>query len=151
MIRTRSLNTFLMMSGMIFLAGLVALTLLDPGLTKVDSIKIDWKLPYPDRLPPNLTINNRCRKHLGEPLDAWKIYQLHLQGKCTMEDRYCRTSESHGPMMLFLCEDPITGITGGLFIILEKSEIISGYGNGETTFEYWTQEVIDQEVWGSCY
>lgn len=125
----------------LLVAGVVVATLL------LSTISISWKQPLPDSIPWDYTFNNHCRKHLGEQLDAWKIYDLLKNGQCTMEDRYCREDDYHGSMMLWLCEDPVTGILGGLFVVLETQEIMSGYGE---SYEHWVDEVIDEEGWTAC-
>lgn len=88
----------------------------------------------------NLPINDHAKKHIGEALDAWKIYALLLQGKCAAETVYCR----NGSEKMYLCLDPETKLVGAIFQI--DGEIRSGFGS---RIDYW-RRTIDKGGWERC-
>ena len=130
----------------------------------LQSVSISLRTPHPDRIPIDYTFNDHCKKHLTgadkADLNAWEIYKMLKQGQCATVSRYCRVHERRGPEMLWLCEDPVTGIIGGLFVVLEAGEIYSGYGFSDAScmrkygldnFEYWTNLVFNKKRrWGPC-
>ena len=160
--QTNKFRTYVVALGLLLIAGLMGLFLLNSLSSrmnlKIGPIYINWKLLYPDKIPLDLTINRRCQQHVGEAqLNAYRIYEMYKQGQCADENRYCRVDARHGPMMLYLCEDPVTGIIGGLFVILEKHEIFSGFGYddshypGSSNFEFWMDVINNEdEPWDLC-
>lgn len=64
------------------------------------------------RVPRNLRIASHAKKHVGQTLDAWRIYALLLEGKCVASKRYRNSSGGE----LYLCVDPVSGLVGGLFV-----------------------------------
>lgn len=110
---------------MLLVAFVAVAALLGPVATPQKSAP-HWLPARPVSIPDDLVITAHAKKHLGEQLDAWKIYDLILEGRCTAAGKYC----SPRGVTLYLCTDPVSGITGGLFVV--GNAITSGYGS-----EYW--------------
>lgn len=89
--------------------------------------------------PPDVEISSHAEKHVGQALDAWSIYAKFQADTCTSVRRYCALGRE-----LYLCEDPETGLVGGL--ILAGDVVITGYG---ARARYWENKVKSGE-WGPC-
>ena len=92
------------------------------------SLQADWK------------VSTHATKHEGEDLDAEKIYNMILQGKCAGVGQFCN---SQGKQLL-LCFDPITGLLGGIFVNTVTGLVESGWG--VTRFHYWGDKVRGPEA-----
>ena len=83
-------------------------------------------------IEPGLIVSPHAAKHAAEALDARRIYDMLLQGKCAAAARFC---DSNGKQ-LYLCFDPVTGLLGGLFV--QDGIIDSGWGSRAS---YWAGKV----------
>ena len=151
MTRASSLETIVLLLGMMLLAGLGALVLL--GSAQVDTVAttwhaqpaaqqvtIDWLRPDQVQVPSGLVISEHSAKHNG---DTERIYKYLLEGKCTEVAKFCGGSEEE---FAYFCVDPVTGIVGAILQI--GDEITTGYyekgGSG-----YWVKRV-PREHWEVC-
>ena len=84
-------------------------------------------------------VSDHAVKHVGERLDAWRIADLIKSKTCTTVRYYC-----NGRRELYLCEDPNTGLVGGLLVASDV--IITGYG---ARAKYW-QNKVESGEWKPC-
>jgi len=150
MTRASSLETIVLLLGMMLLAGLGALVLL--GSAQVDTatttwhaqpaaqqVTIDWLRPDQVQVPSGLTIAEHAAKHNG---DTEKIYKLLLEGHCAEVAMYCGGSNIE---KMYACVDPITGLVG--IMLRFGDEIKTGYfSRNQNNLE----NRIAREKWRAC-
>lgn len=143
---TGSIRAFLMLMMAMLLAGAVMLGL--SMLGQVQAVQIarpvqfstpHWLDGHQVKLREGLTINGHAAKHQAQQLHAWKLRDLLLQGQCVASRRWCGGSKE-----LYICQDPVSGLIGGLLII--GDEIITGYAGADG---YWYDKVNSAE-WGDA-
>jgi len=117
------------------MAGFVFLLLLVGGLVLTIQIQNLWEQPAISQPP----ISAHAAKHVGESLDAWRIATLISSRSCATVRYYC-----NGSRELYLCEDPNTGLVGGL--IVASDVIVTGYG---ARARYW-QRKLETGEWRPC-
>jgi len=142
MTKIRPLETMILMFAMALLAGLAALVVL--GLaqqTALPAMQQQVEIPWSEiEIPANLRINEHASKHLGQQLDAWKIYAMLLEGQCVDTAVFCGPSDIE---RLYLC-DSLTGLIGGIFV--DGDEIHTGFG---ARLKYWENQLAKPK-WEVC-
>lgn len=95
---------------------------------------------YPS-IPAGIPITAHAEGHQGQALDAWKLYDLLLEGKCVASGVWCGATRTE---QLYLCIDPVTGLIGGLF--RDENGIWNGFAG---SIRYWEKQVHSNN-WEDC-
>jgi len=110
-----------------------------PAIAAHEASAIVWA-SSPVNIPADLIINGHAAKHIGEELDAWKLYAMLLEGQCVASTVWCGGSDIE---KLYLCTTP-DGLIGGLFRF--GDEIMSGF---QGPLDYWIR-IRDRDNWEVC-